>query len=112
MSAPVDSWPRVWRVLAAAGSVLDELNRGAMDDAGWHGVVVAHRHLLVEAGSLLSDDLQQELQRLVEPFEGHDLTGAEAAVAQAQLVGWLTGLMEALRVGLMQGEPGADEAAP
>jgi hypothetical protein len=102
MGVPVDQgWSHMWRVLTAAGEVLAEANRAPLDDSGWREVVTAHRRLLVEAGSALSEDLIAELQRLLVPFENHELTPAEAALAQAQLVGWLTGLMEGLRTGLV-----------
>lgn len=94
-------WSHLWRVLTAAGEVLAEVNRAPLDKTGWREVVVAHHRLLVEAGSVLSEDLMSEFQRLLDPFEGHELTPAEAAVTQAQLVGWLTGLMEGLRTGLV-----------
>ena len=102
MGIPVDQgWSHVWRVLTAAGEVLAEANRAPLDETGWREVVAAHHRLLVEAGSTLSDDLVEELHRLVEPFENHELSPKEAAIAQAQLVGWLTGLMEGLRTGLV-----------
>jgi hypothetical protein len=102
MGIPVDQdWAHMWRVLTAAGEVLAEANRAPLDEDGWREVVAAHHRLLVEAGSTLSDDLMEELQRLVLPFEDHELTPAEAALAQAQLVGWLTGLMEGLRTGMV-----------
>ena len=91
----------MWRVLIAAAAVLEEANRSPLDEAGGQRLAEAHHRLLVEAGSEISDDLLQELQHLVAPFERHDLTTQEARLAQAQLVGWLTGLMEGLRTGLV-----------
>jgi hypothetical protein len=101
------SWSHVWRVLTAADEVLAEAKRLSVDEAAAQSLVDAHHCLLVEVGSILSDDLLAELQALVEPFAGHSLTASEAILAQAQLVGWLTGLMEGLRTGLvaMRGQP-------
>lgn len=103
MSIPVDQgWTHLWRALTAAHEVLAELHRAPIDEAACVRVVEAHHRVLVEAGSVLSEDLKQELQHLIAPFEDHELTNSEALIAQAQLVGWLTGLMEGLRTGLVE----------
>jgi hypothetical protein len=94
-------WAHLWRVLTAAGEVLGEAERLCSDEAAASSLVDAHHCLLVEVGSLLSEDLLAELRALVEPFAGHLLSPGEARLAQAQLVGWLTGLMEGLRTGLV-----------
>ena len=91
-------------MLTAADAVLDEANRltqeGFTDCGSARELADAHRRLLAEAASTLSNDLVAELHRLVLPFEHHELSAGEAALAHAQLVGWLTGLVESVRRGL------------
>jgi hypothetical protein len=97
--------PRLWRVLTAADAVLDEANRlareGVEDRRTTKELADAHHRLLREAASTLNDELLEELHRLVLPFENHELSAVEAAFAHAQLVGWLTGLVEGVRTGLI-----------
>jgi hypothetical protein len=91
-------------VLTAADAVLAEANNlvesGVFDDVAGQELMEAHHRLLCEAGSVLDAELLDELHRLVMPFENHELTPTEVVLTQAQLVGWLTGLIEGLRVGL------------
>jgi hypothetical protein len=99
-----DRWRHAWRVATAAAGVLAEMEElHVLDAGGRRAATEAHHRLLIEIGGLLPDDLTSELARLVAPFEDHTLTAAEATIAQAQLVGWLTGLMEGLRTGLIDG---------
>jgi hypothetical protein len=104
-----DPRPHLWRVLTTADVVLSEANNmvesGALDEVAAQGLMEAHHRLLCEAGSVLDPELLDELHRVVMPFENHELTPSEVVFAQAQLVGWLTGLIEGLRLGLTHSGP-------
>jgi hypothetical protein len=92
---------RPTRILAAATAVLAEAERGRLDRTGHLCLLEAHHRLLVETGATVSADLRDELARLVAPFLDHELSESEALLAQAQLVGWLTGLVQGLHRGVV-----------
>jgi hypothetical protein len=72
---------------------VDELHRITVDGAARRGFIAAHRAALVEVASTVSDPLINELVDLrFAPLEP-DATVDEIRVAQAQLLGWLNGLI-------------------
>jgi hypothetical protein len=72
---------------------LEELHQITVDDAARRGLIVAHRAALVEVASTLSDPLIDELLELGFAPLDPDATVTEVRVAQAQLFGWLNGLI-------------------
>jgi hypothetical protein len=81
------------RLLCMLWDGLEELHRITVDDAARRRLITAHRAALVEVASTLSDPLINELVDLrFAPLEP-DATVDEIRVAQAQLFGWLNGLI-------------------
>lgn len=73
---------------------LDEPSRDRMRDI--------YEQSITELGSALSPDLHDELLRLSGPFSATTTPSeAELAVAKAQLVGWLEGLVQGIQATLM-----------
>lgn len=73
---------------------LDEPSRDRMRDI--------YEQSITELGSALSPDLHNELLRLSGPFSQMSTPSeAELAVAKAQLVGWLEGLVQGIQATLM-----------
>jgi hypothetical protein len=81
-------------------SMLDEVRRAPLDDAGRRRLREIHEKSLSELQSVLSPDLQAELQEVVLPLEGDTPTESELRLAQAQLVGWLEGLFHGIQATL------------
>jgi Bacterial proteasome activator len=72
---------------------LEELHRITVDDAARRDLIAAYRAGLVEVASTVSDPLINELVDLrFAPLDA-DATVDEIRVAQAQLFGWLNGLI-------------------
>jgi hypothetical protein len=81
------------RLLGALDAGLDELNRVGLDDAARGRVITAHRAALIEVASTVSDALIDELVRLrVAPLD-QEASVDQIKVAQAQLLGWVSGLV-------------------
>lgn len=67
-----------------------------LDEAARHRIASIHNTTVEELRQLLSEPLQQEVERL-ELTLPSEPTDAELRVAQAQLVGWLEGLFHGIR---------------
>ena len=79
------------RLLWAIGAGVDERKRVDLDEAARRRLIAAHRTVLVEVASTLSDPLIDELVALgVHPLD-EDASLDELKVAQAQLLGWVNG---------------------
>jgi hypothetical protein len=84
---------KAMRLLGALSDGLDELHRVNLDDAARSRVIATHRAALIEVASTVSDGLMDEMVALrFEPLDGK-ATIDEIKVAEAQLVGWVNGLI-------------------
>ena len=88
------------RIASMVRSMLDEVRRAPLDDAGRRRLREIHEKSLSELESVLSPDLQAELSEVVLPLEGETPSESELRLAQAQLVGWLEGLFHGIQATL------------
>ena len=89
------------RVSAMTARLLEEAHDAPLDDAGCRRMVEIHHRALEMLEDTLSTGLRSELLALAPPVEGPDMSAAELRVVQAQLVGWLDGLMVSLQAELL-----------
>lgn len=87
---------RVIRLAVMAQSLLSQIADIDLDGAARHRLAAVLNHSVTAIRELLSEDLQHEIDTL-ELRLPDDPTDAEVRVAQAQLVGWLEGLMHGIR---------------
>jgi hypothetical protein len=77
--------------------VLEELRYAEAPDAGPQ-LDALYRNSVRELEEALSDELGQELDRLVKPLtRDTQLSPAELRLAEAQLAGWLDGLFQGMQ---------------
>jgi hypothetical protein len=88
------------RIASMVRTMLDEVRRAPLDDAGRRMLREIHEKSLHELEGVLSPDLQQELQEVVLPLTSEEPTDSELRLAQAQLVGWLEGLFHGIQATL------------
>jgi proteasome activator-like protein len=88
------------RIASMVRTMLDEVRRAPLDDAGRRRLREIHEKSLDELESVLSPELRQELQEVVLPFTSDAPTESELRLAQAQLVGWLEGLFHGIQATL------------
>ncbi len=81
-------------------TMLDEVRRAPLDDAGRRRLAEIHERSLEELQSVLSPDLQKELDEVILPLTSEAPTESELRLAQAQLVGWLEGLFHGIQATL------------
>jgi hypothetical protein len=85
------------RIASVVRSLLEEVRRADLDDAGRRLLRDAHERSLAMLESVLSDELRKELSGIILPLESEVPTESELRIAQAQLVGWLEGLFHGIQ---------------
>ena len=96
----VTSPTKLIRIASMVRTMLDEVRRAPLDDAGRRRLREIHERSLRELEGVLSPDLRQELQEVVLPLTSDTPTESELRLAQAQLVGWLEGLFHGIQATL------------
>jgi hypothetical protein len=96
----ISSPTKLIRIASMVRTMLDEVRRAPLDDAGRRMLRDIHERSLHELEGVLSADLQQELSEVVLPFTSEPPTDSELRLAQAQLVGWLEGLFHGIQATL------------
>lgn len=99
----------VVRVASIAREVLAELRRDGLGDAARSRAGAVYEQSIVELSSLLSEGLRTELCELLDAHRTEDTEGGRGAtapsaselrVAEAQLAGWLDGLLQSVDASL------------
>ena len=101
---------KVMRVGAMLRQLLDELREAKLDESSRDRLRDIYETSIVELGSALSPDLQEELDRITLPFDDDSIPSeAELRVAEAQLVGWLEGLIQGIQATLFAQQMAAQQ---
>lgn len=80
-----------------------EVREAATDEESRRLLARIHRETIEELGTVLSPDLMDELTEFTDCCDDEGVpTEAEVRVAQAQLVGWLQGLLQGLQASMAQ----------
>jgi len=101
----ISSPRKVMRIGAMLKQLLEEIRTTPLDETSREKLAEVHDASIKELCACLSPDLQDELKDLTLPFsneevDGSDLTDVELRIAQAQLVGWLEGLLHGIQTAL------------
>ena len=88
------------RIASMVRQMLEEVRRAPLDDAGRRRLREIHEKSVHELETVLSPELQQELEDVVLPFTSDAPSESELRLAQAQLVGWLEGLFHGIQATL------------
>ena len=86
------------RMTTMARAMLEEARSTPCDAAGCERLRRIHDRAITELRGVISDELHDELQTLTVRFDQDSPTPSEVRVAQAELVGWLEGLMTGMVV--------------
>jgi hypothetical protein len=103
---------KVMRVGTMLKQLLDEVRSASLDEASRDRLRDIYETSVTELGEALSPDLRAELGRLALPFSDDDSTppsAAELQIAQAQLVGWLEGLIQGIQATLFAQQMAAQQ---
>jgi len=97
----VEEPAKVVRVGTMMRQLLEEVKSSPLDDQSRERLKEIYQSSITELGSALSDDLREELNRLASPFGAETSpSNDELRIAQAQLVGWLEGLIQGIQAAM------------
>ena len=89
-------------------TLMAEVREAKTDEESRQMLARIHRETVEELGSVLSPDLMDELSEFTACCDEQGIpTEAEIRVAQAQLVGWLQGLLQGLQASMAQQQAAA-----
>lgn len=104
---------KVMRVGTMLKQLLEEVRATPLDEPSRERLREIYETSVRELGSAISPDLRDELARLSLPFaevgEGAPPSTAELQIAQAQLVGWLEGLIQGIQATLFAQQMAAQQ---
>jgi len=100
---------KVIRIASMVRTMLEEVRRAPLDDAGRRRLKEIHERSLAELEGVLSPELRKELTDVVLPFTSDAPSESELLLAQAQLVGWLEGLFHGIQATLFTQQASAQQ---
>ena len=102
---------KLMRITSVAKAMLEEARTTPCDAAGCEKFKRIYQRTIDELDDVISSDLHAELIKLAVRFDDSAPSPSEIRVAQAELVGWLDGLMNGIVVALRSQMAEAEEQA-
>lgn len=96
----VEQPAKVMRIGSMIRQLLEEVKSAPLDEPSRTRLAGILETSVKELKDGLAPELDEELDRLIEPFETGTPTDAELRIAQAQLVGWLEGLFHGIQTAI------------
>nr|WP_310965087.1 bacterial proteasome activator family protein [Nocardioides marmorisolisilvae] len=96
----VEEPAKVMRIGSMIRQLLEEVKSAPLDEPGRQRLAGILHTSLTELKDGLAPELDEELDRLVQPFDQNTPTESELRIAQAQLVGWLEGLFHGIQTAI------------
>jgi hypothetical protein len=106
--ATVSDPAKLIRLGTMVQTLMAEVRQADTDEASRHLLARIHRETVEELSAILSPDLMDELSEFTACCDDEGIpTEAEIRVAQAQLVGWMQGLLQGLQASMAQQQAAA-----
>jgi hypothetical protein len=96
----VEEPAKVMRIGRMVQQLLEEVKSAPVDEPGRKRLATIMHTSLQELKEALAPELDDELDRLIQPFDENTPTESELRIAQAQLVGWLEGLFHGIQTAI------------
>ena len=96
----VEQPAKVMRIGRMVQQLLEEVKAAPVDEAGRKRLARVLHTSISELKDGLAPELDDELARLIHPFEEETPSESELRIAQAQLVGWLEGLFHGIQTAI------------
>jgi hypothetical protein len=96
----VEQPAKVMRIGRMVQQLLEEVKAAPVDEPGRKRLAQVVHTSIAELKDGLAPELDEELDRLIQPFEGETPSESELRIAQAQLVGWLEGLFHGIQTAI------------
>src|SRR4051794_2723701 len=92
----VEQPAKVMRIGRMVQQLLEEVKSAPVDEPGRKRLATVLHTSIKELKDGLAPELDEELDRLIQPFDETTPSESELRIAQAQLVGWLVGLFHGI----------------
>ncbi len=96
----VEQPAKVMRIGRMVQQLLEEVKAAPLDEPGRKRLATVLHTSIRELKDGLAPELDEELDRLIGPFDEDTPTESELRIAQAQLVGWLEGLFHGIQTAI------------
>lgn len=96
----VEQPAKVMRIGRMVQQLLEEVKSAPVDEPGRARLAQILHSSITELKSGLAPELDEELDRLIKPFDEVTPSESELRIAQAQLVGWLEGLFHGIQTAI------------
>jgi Protein of unknown function (DUF2587) len=96
----VEQPAKVMRIGRMVQQLLEEVKSAPLDEPGRKRLATVLHTSIKELKDGLAPELDDELDRLIGPFDENTPTESELRIAQAQLVGWLEGLFHGIQTAI------------
>src|SRR3954452_25499744 len=96
----VEQPAKVMRIGRMVQQLLEEVKAAPLDEPGRKRLATVLHTSIKELKEGLAPELDEELDRLIQPFDEAPPTESELRIAQAQLVGWLEGLFHGIQTAI------------
>jgi Protein of unknown function (DUF2587) len=96
----VEQPAKVMRIGRMVQQLLEEVKAAPVDEPGRKRLATVLHTSIKELKDGLAPELDDELDRLIQPFDENTPTESELRIAQAQLVGWLEGLFHGIQTAI------------
>jgi hypothetical protein len=96
----VEQPAKVMRIGRMVQQLLEEVKAAPVDESGRKRLARVLHTSINELKDGLAPELDEELERLIHPFEEETPSESELRIAQAQLVGWLEGLFHGIQTAI------------
>ena len=97
----VEQPAKVMRIGRMVQQLLEEVKSAPVDEPGRKRLATVLHTSIQELKDGLAPELDDELDRLIQPFDETTPTESELRIAQAQLVGWLEGLFHGIQAAMV-----------
>jgi len=96
----VEQPAKVMRIGRMVQQLLEEVKSAPVDEPGRKRLATVLHTSIQELKDGLAPELDEELDRLIQPFDETTPSESELRIAQAQLVGWLEGLFHGIQTAI------------
>ena len=96
----VEQPAKVMRIGRMVQQLLEEVKSAPVDEPGRKRLATVLHTSIRELKDGLAPELDEELDRLIQPFDETTPSESELRIAQAQLVGWLEGLFHGIQTAI------------
>jgi hypothetical protein len=100
LTSLVEQPAKVMRIGRMVQQLLEEVKSAPVDEPGRKRLATVLHTSIQELKDGLAPELDDELDRLIQPFDETTPTESELRIAQAQLVGWLEGLFHGIQTAI------------